>query len=71
MRYAHRIQEAGADALELNIYYLPTDPDLTSEQLEAAQIELVAQVRASITIPLAVKLSPFITALPNFAGRVG
>ena len=69
-RYARLIQEAGADALELNLYYLATDPDLTSSDLENAQADLVAQVRASISIPLAVKLSPFVTSLPNFARRL-
>ncbi|MGE5248706.1 MAG: dihydroorotate dehydrogenase-like protein [Bacteroidota bacterium] len=69
-RYARLIQEAGADALELNLYYLPTDPDLTSDDLEAAQLDLVSQVRGSITIPLAVKISPFVSSLPNFARRL-
>jgi dihydroorotate dehydrogenase (fumarate) len=69
-KYAKQIQDAGADALELNIYYIPTDLDLTAQELENAQVELVAEVRAAISIPLAVKLSPFITALPNFARRV-
>jgi dihydroorotate dehydrogenase (fumarate) len=69
-KYAKQIQDAGADALELNIYYLPTDLDLTAQELENAQVELVAEVRAAISIPLAVKLSPFYTALPNFARRV-
>lgn len=68
--YAKRIQEAGADALELNLYYLSTDPNLTSTELEDAQVELVAEVRSTITIPLAVKLSPFVTSLPNFAKRI-
>ncbi|MBI5823489.1 MAG: dihydroorotate dehydrogenase-like protein [Chloroflexi bacterium] len=68
--YARRMQEAGADALELNLYYLPTDPDLTSSELENAQVELVAEVKSAITIPLAVKLSPFVTSLPNFAKRI-
>ncbi|NOH04477.1 MAG: dihydroorotate dehydrogenase-like protein [Chloroflexi bacterium] len=68
--YAKRIQDAGADALELNLYYLATDPELTSQQLEDAQVELVAEVRSAITIPLAVKLSPFVTSLPNFAKRI-
>jgi dihydroorotate dehydrogenase (fumarate) len=68
--YAKKIQDAGADALELNLYYLPTDPDLTSSELENAQVELVAEVKSAIAIPLAVKLSPFITALPNFARRI-
>jgi dihydroorotate dehydrogenase (fumarate) len=69
-RYARRIQEAGADALELNLYYLSTDFDLKSENLEKAQVDLVAQVRSAITSPLAVKLGPFVTSLPNFARRV-
>jgi dihydroorotate dehydrogenase (fumarate) len=69
-KYAKQIQDAGADALELNLYYIPTDLDLTALELENAQLELVAQVKSAISIPLAVKLSPFITALPNFARRV-
>jgi len=68
--YAKRIQEAGADALELNLYYLSTDPNLTAGELEDAQVELVAEVRSAISIPLAVKLSPFVTSLPNFAKRI-
>jgi dihydroorotate dehydrogenase (fumarate) len=68
--YAKRIEEAGADALELNLYYLATDPDLKSEELEAAQVDLVADVRSAIRIPLAVKLSPYVTSLPNFAKRL-
>ncbi len=69
-RYAKLIEEAGADALELNLYFIPTDPDLTAQEIENAQVELVAEVKSAISIPLAVKLSPFITALPNFAGRI-
>ena len=68
--YAKKIQDAGADALELNLYYLATDPNLKSEEVEAAQVDLVAEVRSAISIPLAVKLSPFITSLPNFAKRL-
>lgn len=69
-RYARLIQEAGADALELNLYYLATDPSLKSQDLETAQVDLVAEVASAITIPLAVKLSPFITSLPNFSRRL-
>jgi dihydroorotate dehydrogenase (fumarate) len=69
-RYARRIQEAGADALELNLYSVVTDASLKSEDVEATQVELVADVKSAITIPLAVKLSPFITSLPNFAARL-
>jgi dihydroorotate dehydrogenase (fumarate) len=67
IKYAKMMQEAGADALELNMYFLPTDPRLSAEEVEKEQIELVTQVRKSIKIPLAVKLSPFYTSLPNFA----
>lgn len=70
VEYARLIEDAGADALELNIYYVPTDPNLTSSELEQAYIELVRAVRAEITIPLAVKLSPYLSALPNLAWRL-
>lgn len=69
-KYAKQIQDAGADALELNLYYIPTDLNLTAQELENAQVELVAEVKSVISIPLAVKLSPYITALPNFARRI-
>lgn len=68
--YAKKIEEAGADALELNIYYLPTDVKIVSKELEDAQVELVANVKKQLSIPLAVKLSPFYTALPAFANRL-
>jgi dihydroorotate dehydrogenase (fumarate) len=68
--YARLIQDAGADALELNLYYMATDPILKSQDLETAQVDLVAEVASAITIPLAVKLSPYITSLPNFARRL-
>jgi dihydroorotate dehydrogenase (fumarate) len=67
--YATWIEQAGADALELNIYYLPTDPFLSSAELEDRYIELVRAVRARVAIPLALKLSPAFTGLPNMARR--
>ena len=67
--YAQRIEQAGADALELNIYYLPTDPDLSSAELEDEYVRLVREVRATVKIPIALKLSPFFTALPHVAKR--
>ena len=70
VRYARLMQDAGADALELNMYYLPADPELTGQELEDNYVDLVAEVKAAISIPLAVKLSPFITSLPNFARRL-
>ncbi|PWH12441.1 MAG: dihydroorotate dehydrogenase-like protein [Anaerolineae bacterium] len=69
-RYARYMQDAGADAIELNLYYLATDPNLPGQELEEAQIELVANVKASVSIPVSVKLSPFITSIPNFAKRL-
>lgn len=69
VEYARWIEDAGADALELNIYYLATDPDLASAELEEVYVSLVRDIRAMIRIPIAVKLSPFFTALPNTARR--
>lgn len=66
IKYAKLIEEAGADALELNIYYLSTSTYIDSNMLEEAYLQLVKNVSESITIPLAVKLTPFITSLPNF-----
>jgi dihydroorotate dehydrogenase (fumarate) len=68
--YAQKIEDAGADALELNMYYLATDPGLTSTDLEERYISLVSEVRKRVKIPLAIKLSPFYTSLPNFARRL-
>jgi len=67
--YAQRIEQAGADALELNIYYLPTDPNLSSAELEDEYVRLVREVRATVKIPVALKLSPFFTVLPHVAKR--
>ncbi len=67
IQYAKLIEEAGADALELNLYFVTTDPNLPSAELEAAKLQLIADVHKSIKIPLAVKLSPFFTSLPHFA----
>jgi dihydroorotate dehydrogenase (fumarate) len=68
--YSRRMQDAGADALELNIYFLSTDAAVTSGDLEKAQVELVQQVSESVRIPVSVKLNPFYTSLPNFAARL-
>jgi dihydroorotate dehydrogenase (fumarate) len=68
--YARKIQETGADALELNMYYIPTDPDMTSGDIEDMQVELVAEVKSAIKIPLAVKISPFVTSIPHFTRRL-
>ena len=67
VRYARRIEDAGADALELNLYRVAADPRRTAADMEAADLELIAAVRAAIRIPLAVKLSPYYSAFANFA----
>lgn len=68
--YARKIEEAGADALELNMYYIATDLEMTSSDIEETQVELVAEVKSAIKIPLAVKISPFVTSIPHFARRL-
>ncbi len=68
--YARKIEEAGADALELNMYYLAVDPDISSSDIENTQVELVAEIKSAITIPMAVKISPFVTSVTNFAKRL-
>jgi dihydroorotate dehydrogenase (fumarate) len=68
--YARKIEGAGADALELNIYYLPFEPDLTSEELENTYINFVSKVRSKINIPLAVKIGPYFTGLGNMCDRL-
>ncbi|HEX9780520.1 MAG TPA: dihydroorotate dehydrogenase-like protein [bacterium] len=68
--YAKRIQEAGADALELNVYFIPTNPDTSGADVEAMYVQLVRDVAASIDIPVAVKLSPFFSALAHIARRL-
>ncbi len=70
IKYARKMEDAGADALELNLYYLPTDPDLTSAKLEDTYVTLVADICKSVKIPVSVKLSPFFTAIPNVAKRL-
>jgi dihydroorotate dehydrogenase (fumarate) len=65
VQYAKRIEEAGADALELNIYYLPFDTSITSAGLEDNYVQLVKDVRREIKIPLAIKVSPFLTGVAN------
>jgi dihydroorotate dehydrogenase (fumarate) len=69
-KYAKAIQQAGADAIELNIYNIPTDADLSSANLEQAYLDIVKAVKAEVGIPVAVKLSPFFTNFANMAKRL-
>jgi dihydroorotate dehydrogenase (fumarate) len=68
--YARLIEQAGADALELNVYYLPTDPGRGAAEIERQYEDLVRAVKSCLTIPVAVKLCPFFTAPAEFARRL-
>ena len=68
--FAKLIQQAGADALELNLYSIPTDPDLTAADVEKNYLDIVSAVKSVVSIPVAVKLSPFFTNFANMAKRL-
>jgi dihydroorotate dehydrogenase (fumarate) len=68
--FARRIEKAGADALELNTYFVPTDPLLTGAEVEAMYVDLVRDMSLGVALPLAVKLSHFFSAIPNIAHRL-
>lgn len=70
MNYAKKMEEAGADAIELNVYYIPTDPDMTSEQVENLYIEDLRTVKKTVSLPIAVKLNPFFSNFANMARRL-
>ncbi len=70
MEYAKKIEQAGADALELNVYYIPTDPTLTAEKIEDMYLEDLKTVKDQVEIPVAMKLSPFFTAFANMAQKL-
>ncbi len=70
IRYAKAIEEAGADALELNIYFVPTNPLMTAADVEGLYVDLVAAVQKSVSIPLAVKIGHAFTSLPHLAQRL-
>jgi dihydroorotate dehydrogenase (fumarate) len=70
IKYARLMQEAGADALELNLYYVPADPDLRGDDVENMCADLLIDVRHTVTLPVAMKLSPYFSSLPNMARRL-
>jgi len=70
LKYARLIEQAGADALELNLYFIPTDADISAQQLEEAYLQVIRDIRREISIPLAVKLSPQFSSLPHFVAQV-
>ena len=69
-QYARLIEQAGADALECNIYSIPTDPELTSSAVEQQYLDILKAVKSAVTIPVAVKISPFFSNMANMAKRL-
>ena len=70
LSYAKQMEQAGADALELNIYHIPVSADVTGEQVEQQYIELVKAVKAEVHIPVAVKLGPYFSSMANMARKL-
>ena len=69
-QYARQVQQAGAEALELNIYYIPTKMNLSGTEVEQTYLDILKAVKAEVTIPVAVKLSPFFTNFANVAKQM-
>ncbi len=70
VRYAHQLEDAGADAIELNIYFVAADPTTTARELEDRYVRLVEEVRMEIAVPLAVKIGPAFSSMPEMARRL-
>jgi len=70
IEYAKNMEQAGADAVELNVYYIPTSIDVTSEEIENMYIDTLKAVKENVNIPVAIKLSPFFTTMANMAKRL-
>ena len=70
VRYAKEIEKAGADALELNVYWIPTDPSLSSIRIEDTYVDILRSVKEQVSMPVSVKLSPFFTNFANMARRL-
>ncbi|HEX6044631.1 MAG TPA: dihydroorotate dehydrogenase-like protein [Pyrinomonadaceae bacterium] len=68
--YATLIEEAGADALELNVYYVPAATDVTGAEVETLYLEILSAVRQTVTIPVAIKLNPFFSSIANMSRRL-
>ncbi len=71
VEYAEKMEEAGADALELNAYYIPTDTGMAGNEVEKLYVQLVSEIKSRIAIPVALKLSPYFSSIPNMAWRLG
>lgn len=70
LEYAKQLENAGVNGLELNLYSLQTDPSKSAEEIEAQSLDVVAEVKAAVGIPVAVKLSPWYSSMANFAAKV-
>jgi dihydroorotate dehydrogenase (fumarate) len=70
VKFARKIEEAGADAIELNVYYIPTDPKLSGADVEDRYLEVLHSVKSTVKIPVAMKLNPFFSSLANMAHRL-
>lgn len=70
VRYAKLMQQAGADAIELNLYDIPTDTELPGSVIEQRYCAIVAEIRTQLHIPLAVKIGPYFSSIPNIARRL-
>jgi dihydroorotate dehydrogenase (fumarate) len=68
--YAKKIEDAGADALELNVYYLPVDAQESGDDVERRAVEIVRAAKADVKIPVAVKLSPFFSSIPHLGKKL-
>jgi dihydroorotate dehydrogenase (fumarate) len=68
--YAALIEEAGADAIELNVYYIPTNEDLRASEVENMYLEILREVKRSVSLPVAIKLSPYFSSTANMAKRL-
>ena len=70
VEYARKIEQAGADALELNVYFLPTNPQTDGNEVERLYLAILKEVKSYVHIPVAVKLSPYFSSMPNMARRL-
>jgi dihydroorotate dehydrogenase (fumarate) len=70
IEYAKKMEQAGADALELNIFFLPTDPEMSGEEVERIYVELASNVRASVSIPVAVKFGVYFSSIAHLARKM-
>ena len=67
VKYAKQIEEAGADALELNVYYIPTDPNLTGNEVEQIYLDVLTDVKTAVSLPITMKLNPYFSSMAHTA----